>query len=512
MYLIEALDYTPIELGFGTSGLRGLEIDMTDLECYINATGFIGFLEANNELNSGDTIYIAGDLRKSTPRILSAVAKAVVDKGYTPNYCGLIPTPALAYYAQTKRAACIMVTGSHIPADRNGIKFYKTTGEVLKEDEALIKEHVAQERQRLYSSSSTDNMFTSRGELVDPPDLHEKNNEAETVFMHRYIEPDAQPLKGKQIVVYQHSAVGRDLLVEMLTKLGASVETTGRSDIFIPIDTENVTPQNKEYFRSIAKEFPNAFAIVSTDGDSDRPFVIDENGEFYRGDIVGALVVVELKANKVAVPISCNDAVDTFLDKYGVEIEHTKIGSPYVVSAMAKALPEDIVVGWEVNGGVLLGSEAILNGKKLDKLPTRDAFLPILTVLFKGCKENRKVSDLFKELPARYTGAGLLDNVDEKVINIIRTIHNNELLAKKLVEEKLASDNLGKVHDVNLLDGIRITYATRNVVHIRPSGNAPQLRVYTNTDTQESADALAIEATSKNGLLERFIEAIRAAE
>src|SRR5690606_28521142 len=52
--------------------------------------------------------------------------------------CGAVPTPALALAAMRAGAAAVMVTGSHIPADRNGLKFYLPAGEIAKTDEAAI--------------------------------------------------------------------------------------------------------------------------------------------------------------------------------------------------------------------------------------------------------------------------------------------------------------------------------------------------------------------------------------
>ncbi len=54
--LQQRLTYTPTELGFGTSGLRGLVTDMTDLECYINVTGFLAFLKDKKSIGAGDSI------------------------------------------------------------------------------------------------------------------------------------------------------------------------------------------------------------------------------------------------------------------------------------------------------------------------------------------------------------------------------------------------------------------------------------------------------------------------
>ncbi len=63
---------------------------------------------------------------------------ALKHAGLVPVDCGFIPTPALALYAMSRKRASLMVTGSHIPADRNGIKFYRPDGEIDKNDELHI--------------------------------------------------------------------------------------------------------------------------------------------------------------------------------------------------------------------------------------------------------------------------------------------------------------------------------------------------------------------------------------
>ena len=52
---------------------------------------------------------------------------------------GPLPTPALALAAAQRGAAGLMVTGSHIPDNRNGIKFYRPDGEISKADEEAIR-------------------------------------------------------------------------------------------------------------------------------------------------------------------------------------------------------------------------------------------------------------------------------------------------------------------------------------------------------------------------------------
>jgi phosphomannomutase len=300
--LRESLKSEPVELGFGTSGLRALVSAMTDLECYINAAGFLKYLADAGQIKPRDTVYLAGDLRDSTPRIMRAVAQAVCDGGYRLEYDGFVPTPALAFRS-FGRGAGIMVTGRHIPADRNGIKFNKPAGEVLKPDEAGIKAAVAQVRAELYARDFAGAAFDADGMLKNPPELPAETKVASETYLKRYTDVFCdRPLAGKTIVFYQHSAVGRDLLVTLFEDMGAKVVPVGRSEVFVPIDSENVTADDRAYFGKLATEHPGLFAIVSTDGDSDRPFVVDEHGVFHRGDEPSRLQRIAVRAGSAVSP------------------------------------------------------------------------------------------------------------------------------------------------------------------------------------------------------------------
>lgn len=83
-------------VAFGTSGARGLVSTMTDRVCYGYAMGFLRHLMVQKNWQSGGVVALAGDLRPSTPRILAACAAAVRVLGGTPEFCGFVPTPALA--------------------------------------------------------------------------------------------------------------------------------------------------------------------------------------------------------------------------------------------------------------------------------------------------------------------------------------------------------------------------------------------------------------------------------
>jgi phosphomannomutase len=347
-----------------------------------------------------------------------------------------------------------------------------------------------------------------------------------------------------RILVYQHSAVGRDILPRILSELGAEVITAGRSETFVPIDTENITEEQLNRLEDllIAAEAGGQplHAIVSTDGDSDRPLVtaVLSDAErqpgarrvrFLPGDLLGIVVGEYLHADAVAVPISANDAVDRRMKERGVSLLKTKIGSPYVVSALDELRRTEKfarIVGWEANGGFLTASDIQLSAGMLPALPTRDSTLPILATLFAAAEQGIGLSTLWDRLPARFGRAGLLDNVSVAVSQAIlaRLIPSGnvidvefdgpsrvldysetegmavplaESMSKKWQESKAILSSffdsaLGfdEIVRLNVLDGVRIYFRNCDIVHIRPSGNAPQLRIYAVSDSQTRADEI----------------------
>ena len=89
---------------------------------------------------------VARDLRASSPRIMDAVVASACEAGVQVLDCGVVPTPALALECAARGAPGVMVTGSHIPADRNGLKFYTQEGEFTKADEQRLLQGVSDRR------------------------------------------------------------------------------------------------------------------------------------------------------------------------------------------------------------------------------------------------------------------------------------------------------------------------------------------------------------------------------
>ncbi len=469
---------------FGTSGARGLADDMTDFVCYVYTQGFLQHLDSVGELKANGTeVAIAGDLRPSTDRIMQAVRRAAADMGYTPVNCGKLPSPAVALYGIVNRVPAIMVTGSHIPADRNGIKFNKSTGEILKADEAGIRQQSVTVDETLFEDAKS---FST---LLD--DQWILSGVACEMYVKRYLDVfPSNCLDGKRIGVYQHSAVGRDIMLEIVKGLGADAVVLGRSDTFIPVDTEAIRPEDIELARKWAAE-ESYDAIISTDGDSDRPLVADEKGRWLRGDVAGILCAKYLGADSVSTPVSCNSAVEK--SGYFKTVSRTRIGSPFVIASMIEASESgaEIVVGYEANGGFLINSDIPLFGKTLRALPTRDAAIIHLSIILLAGKEGKKLSELIADLPERYTASDRLkDFPQEESKSILELFDSGDIDSDKAKADDVFGALCGACRDIDRTDGVRMTFDSDEVVHLRPSGNAPEFRCYTEAATTDRAAEL----------------------
>ena len=466
---------TTSNVGFGTSGARGLVSDMTDTLCYAYTLAFLQVV-----VGEPRPIVLGHDLRPSSPRMTAACAAAMRDAGYTVIYAGALPTPALAYYAATLDAPCLVVTGSHIPFDRNGLKFYRADGEISKVDEAAMRAAVV-------------NVPTE----IKPLILGAPDARARDAYVQRYLKFfGAQMLAGQRIAVYEHSSVARDVLREILQGLGAEVLSLGRTDTFVPIDTEAVRVEDVAQAKLWADEYPFD-AILSTDGDGDRPLIGDETGAWLRGDMVGVLCAQYLAADMVVTPLSSNTAVE--LCGAFKQVMRTRIGSPYVIAGMEAALiaagtqTGQVVVGYEANGGFLLGSDVLRDGQTLTALPTRDAVLPMLALLCMARAQGTALSQLSHALPTRYTASNRIANFASAL--------SVELLARFTYDltkaAALLAPDAGEVIDVNTVDGLRLRFANGDIVHLRPSGNAPELRCYAEADTTLRAVQLCTDCLAR---------------
>ena len=444
-------------LAFGTSGLRApaAAFDAAQVAAYVAA-----FLD-HVACAGGTEVFVGCDLRASSPEISVHVVSAIAAHGQVPHWCGVLPTPGVAAAALQKGVPAIIVTGSHIPEDYNGIKFYRPDGELLKGDEAPI---------RALAEAGLAEAVTAPPRALPEPDLS-----VGAAYVARYVAafgPDA--LSGLKLGVFEHSAAGRDLLADILSGLGAELVRFGRSERFIAVDTEALDPQSVAIAAGQIAQH-GLDAVVSTDGDGDRPLFIGADGQQINGDVLCALAAHALDIQVVVTPLTSTSAIE--LSGWFEKVTRTRIGSPYVVAAMQQEVAPRLA-GFEANGGFLLGSDLDLPRGQLPALPTRDAVLPLVAVCADARKRGCGFADLVAELPTRVMKADRLKQVQPA----LSARFLSEIAGSTELRAEIA-DDLAAPETIDLTDGVRFGLADGSVVHFRASGNAPELRAYVETES-----------------------------
>jgi phosphomannomutase len=454
-----------MSVAFGTSGLRGLVTALTDDVVQAYTRAFV----ASCPLGSG--LFLGQDLRASSPRIARMVAQAARACGVDVTDCGALPTPALALAAMAQGAGAIMVTGSHIPDDRNGLKFYTPQGEISKDQEIAIA-------QALHRPTAAATAPPRQGQAQGLP-------QAGAQYIQRYRAAyGAGALAGLRLGIYQHSSVARDLLMDLIRALGGQPIALARTSHFIPVDTEALGPQTRSMLANWAADL-RLDAILSTDGDADRPMLADHTGRVIAGDILGSLTAQALGADVICTPISSNSMIES-LPGFST-VMRCKIGSPHVIAAMQQALAADPtarVVGFEANGGFLLGFTAKGPHGPLPPLMTRDAALPLIAPLAQARALGHSLAQALAALPRRVTAADRLTEIPPQASAALLAHLADDAARAAFVAP------FGQELAVNHLDGLRLTLTSDRVLHLRPSGNAPEFRIYVEAQDDAAAQAL----------------------
>lgn len=442
---------------FGTSGLRGLVTELTPELVARHVNAFLACC------SPGGAVHVGRDLRASSPEIAGTVLDTVQRAGLDVIDHGALPTPALALASMQAGQSAIMVTGSHIPADRNGLKFYTPSGEITKAEERAI--------------------VAALGETPSPGrgGARYRVGTALPAYGARYVAAfGVAALDGLRIGVYEHSSVARDVMQDALAQMGAEVVPLDRAETFVPVDTEAVDPRTRRHLADWCRKH-RLDALVSTDGDGDRPMVTDATGRIVPGDVLGPLTAQALGAEVIVTPVSSN----TLVDSLGFDrVLRTRIGSPFVIAAM-KAQAGGAVAGYEANGGFLLGFAARGPEGGLSSLLTRDSLLPMIAPLAMARAKRQALADLVAELPPRFTAADRIQGIaSEKARDLLAALSEDRSARTAFFDDRAAETG------IDLTDGLRVTFADETIIHLRPSGNAPEFRCYAEAGDRDTAERL----------------------
>ncbi|MBD5632681.1 MAG: phosphomannomutase/phosphoglucomutase [Clostridia bacterium] len=264
-------------------------------------------------LKTGKTnlkIALGNDSRISAPRICGLVKQAILSSGGDVVYTGLSSTPSMFILLQKRTGldASIMITASHMPYDRNGLKFFTPEGGLDGKDIDEVLE-----------LAESGEFVSGSGEYGESPFMDEYS----AILVDKVVKECGKlPLKGKKIIVDAGNGAGGFFAEKVLKPLGADIsgsqflEPDGRFPNHIP------NPEDKEAIDSLSRAVIKNkadFGIIF-DTDVDRAACVNADGEEINRNSLIALIsgiLLEEKPGTIVTDSVTSDALTEFIESRG---------------------------------------------------------------------------------------------------------------------------------------------------------------------------------------------------
>lgn len=307
-----SISYGHLKSGTDVRGIAvGESITLTDGAVCAISRAFIKWLS----LKSGKSVFtvaVGNDSRISEQRILNCVKDGILSSGSNLVYTGLSSTPSMFILLKKSDIKCdasIMITASHLPYDRNGLKFFTPDGGLNSEDIDEILDIAAKE-----------DFLSGEGQYREQSFMDEYSQML--VDIVRKSCGTAIPLQGKRIIVDAGNGAGGFFTEKVLKPLGA--DTAGSQflepDGYFPNHIPN--PEDKEAIESLAAATHKYGADLGIifDTDVDRAGAVDSSGkEINRNRLIALLSAILLKDKKgvIVTDSVTSDGLTSFIEGLG---------------------------------------------------------------------------------------------------------------------------------------------------------------------------------------------------
>jgi phosphoglucosamine mutase len=325
---------------FGTDGIRGVAGD--DLTpALVEKIGRAATLWAETVATSGKGsdpghALIGRDTRGSGPELEQALARGIVSAGWTALLGGVLPTPAVALFAEDLAA---VVSASHNPPEYNGVKLFAEGGRKLSEDEEEAIEALLDAPAR------------NGGSIERVEGLGER-------YLAHVVERFGSDLHGRRIALDCANGAFSALAPRALEELGVEVHAIGvepdGTNINVGCGATDLVALSHKVLET------GADLGIAFDGDGDRMLAVDERGEPLDGDQILAILALHLGVDLVAVTVMANLGFHRLMDERGIRVVTTPVGDRYVLEALRR---EDGLLGGEQSGHIVwLGAHVAGDG------------------------------------------------------------------------------------------------------------------------------------------------------
>lgn len=381
------------------------------------------------------TIAVGHDSRLSAQRIVHSFAEGVLSCGGNVIETGLSTTPSMFMLLQDNFGAdaSVMVTASHLPYQKNGLKFFLPEGGLEGKDVEDI----------LRLAATIDEGSQTRGSLIRKSYM--ERYASDLVQKVRTACGGERPLAGKKIIVDAGNGAGGFFVDRVLKPLGA--DTTGSQflepDGSFPNHIPN--PENAEAMRSVCEAVKkhNADFGIIFDTDVDRAGAVAEGGEEINRNrliaLISAILLQEHAGAAIVTDSVTSDGLAQFIKARGGVHRRFKRGYKNVINESKRLNAEGTFspLAIETSGHAALKENYFLDDGAY--LVTR-----LLIALANAAKEGKKLEDLIADLPEPAEAAELRPTfkagVDFKTLGA-RLLEDLNAAAQRDLHVSLAPDN-----------------------------------------------------------------------
>ena len=424
----------------------------------LNPLDIVKFTTAYATFIGGKRIVVGRDGRISGPMVRDVVCGTLVGMGYEVIDIGLATTPTTELAVRWHKAdGGIIITASHNPTQWNALKLLNSEGEFLTAADGAEVLRIAEAEDFNYAP------VEKLGRVITDDTMNQQH--IQSVLDLRLVDVEAIKQRKFRVCADTINSVGGIILPELFKALGVDFEIlngecTGQF-------AHNPEPLEKNLQGIMDKMRQGGFDLgIVVDPDVDRLAFICEDGNMFGEEYtlvsVADYVLAHDKGNTVS-NLSSTRALRDVTEKHGGKYTAAAVGEVNVTTKMKEV---GAVIGGEGNGGVIYPESHY----------GRDALVGIGLFLSSLAQKGMTASELRKTFPDYQIAKNRIDLTPETDVDAI--------LVK--VKEMFAGDPEASVNDI---DGVKIDFPTM-WVHLRKSNTEPIIRVYSEAQTMEEADAI----------------------
>ena len=444
------------------SGIRGTiggkpDEALTPLDIVIYTSAF-GKLIAQTANSKSVTVFVGRDARMSGAMVSGIVCATLSGMGIHVIDLGLSTTPTVEMaVTELKADGGIILTASHNPKQWNALKLLNSKGEFISEETGKELLALASTNNFEYANVNELGKYTENKDFL--------NTHIDKILALPYVDKDAVRKADFSIVIDAINSSGSIAVPALLEKLGVrkiqTINATPNGDF--AHNPEPLPEHLNELSQTVLKQ--KAHLGISVDPDVDRLAFVSEDGEMFGEEYtlvaVADYVLKQHKKGNTVSNLSSTRALRDVTELNGGTYSASAVGEVNVVKMMKES---KAVIGGEGNGGIILPE--LHYG--------RDALVGIAIFLTHLAKFGKPVSVLRSSYPSYYISKNKIELTPE--INVDKVLEQ--------VKQKY------KNQPINTVDGVKIEF-DKEWVHLRKSNTEPIIRIYSESQTQSTAESLA---------------------